>query len=618
MIGVLRPEFSLVGRRVESEATQDADLWLPFGVFPRMMTPNNHTLELIGRLRPDVSAAAALVDAEPLLRGQRKPERRGAAIEMRADVETDEVQRPLLLLFGSVGLLLLITCGNVALLFLSECAVREPELRTRAVLGAGRGRLIRLLLTESAVIAAIGSAIGLAVGWWATRVMMAIAPTELPHAAMVGFNGRVFAFAALVGAVVSLLSGAFPAMTLTRRDVARANGNRVAAGRSRLQTNVIAAQACMSVVLMTGAGLLVRSVVNEHRVNPGFHPAGVLSLRADPPYSLTRDAVQRERVYADIYATLQSLPRVAKVTATQTVPLSGRSNGQAVSVPPEIKLGAPGSAESERMIIDTAYLGLMRIPIVAGRAFTADDRDGSLPVALVSEGFARGFWPNESAIGRQFRCPAGVVTVVGVVGDVRNKSLSRQPESVFYRPDTQDGERISYVVEARGDLTTLGVAAQRAIWAAVPGTTVSEVTPLDALVDRALAPARYRMLLAAIFAALALLLTAVGLAGLTARGVSSRLRELCIRMALGATRQTALAAALAGGFRAVLIGLALGALLSPLAARLLADYLYGISNRDALTYAATIILALGVCALATLTATKRLRDADIATVLRSD
>jgi len=236
----------------------------------------------------------------------------------------------------------------------------------------------------------------------------------------------------------------------------------------------------------------------------------------------------------------------------------------------------------------------------------------------VSESFARRFWPGETAIGKQFRSPNGVVTVVGVVGNVKNKMLSRDAEALFYRPETQEGARRSFIIETSGDPRDLASAAERAAWAAVPGATISEVSPLDALVTQALAPARYRALVAGIFAWLALLITAVGLAGLTARGVAQRLKELCIRMAVGATPGRALSLAMAGGIGAVVVGLVIGVALSPLAGRLIGDYLYGVSRRDGLTYAGTALVALGVCTVSTLAATRRLRTADLSTVLRSD
>jgi putative ABC transport system permease protein len=371
-------------------------------------------------------------------------------------------------------------------------------------------------------------------------------------------------------------------------------------------------------MLMAGAGLLARSLVNERRVDPGFRYERRLTLRVELPSLFNRTASDRVRGYDIVAAALQALPGVVRVASAMHVPLSGRTNGQAVSVPPAVKLGSAGSAEAEHAIVSANYFEVLHIPLLAGRVFTAQDGDSVPPVGVVSESFARRFWPGETAIGKQFRSPNGVVTVVGVVGNVKNKMLSREAEALFYRPETQERPRGSFIVETRGDPRELALAAERAAWSAVPGATVSEVAPLDALVDQALAPARYRALLAGIFAGLALLITAVGLAGLTARGVAHRLRELCIRMALGATPRRALTLAMAGGVGAVLVGLIAGVALSPLAGRLLSEYLYGVSGRDGATYGATALVALGVCVLSTLAATKRLRAADLSTVLRSD
>jgi predicted permease len=484
VIGVMPPGFSLSGKLVERPGASFRGRVVSVRRVVRNAYRGNHTMELIGRLRPGVSITAALADAEPLLRGERRPERRGATLVARAVEETKEVQRPLLLLFASVGVLLLITCGNIALLFLSECVVREPEMRTRAVLGAGRSRLVRLLLTESAVIAAIGAIAGGALGWWGTRIMIALAPTELPHAEMVGVNVRVALFAMAVAAVVALISGAAPALSLTRPDAKRGSRSRVAGGRSRVQTAVIGLQACLSVVLMAGAGLLARSLVNERRVDPGFRYERRLTLRVELPSLFNRTASDRVRGYDIVAAALQALPGVVRVASAMHVPLSGRTNGQAVSVPPAVKLGSAGSAEAEHAIVSANYFEVLHIPLIAGRAFTAQDRDSVPPVGIVSEASPRRFWPGETAIGKQFRSPNGVVTVVGIVGNVKNKTLSRDARFSSTRPQTQERSRMSFIVETRRDPPDLASAAERAVWAAVPGATVSEVSSLDALMDR--------------------------------------------------------------------------------------------------------------------------------------
>ena len=485
VVGVLAPGFSLTGSLIQTNgATQRADLWIPIGVYPSSMQPNNHTLELIGRLRPGVSLAAARAVTEPLLRGDRPTARRGARLVPRDDVETGEVRRPLLLLFASVTLLLLITCGNVATLFLAECAMREPELRTRSVLGAGRARLVRLLLTESAVIAAAGAAAGALLGWWGVRAMLRLAPSDLPHVEMVGMSIRVCLFAGGVAGFVALLAGVVPAFTFTREEQFggghRTSGSRIAAGRSRLQTSVIAFQAAMSVILIAGAILLARSLINERRVNPGFHAGRMLMMQVEIPRSLTPNAGDDRRFNGLVSDALTALPGAVRVTAASMPPLSGRTNGQAVSPRPAEKISVAG-ADAERMVVFSNYFDVLHVPLLAGRAFTGRDAQDAAAVAVVSEGFARRFWPNEPAVGKEFRHPNGVATIVGVVGDVRNKSLDRAPESVFYLPATQASARLSFLIETRGEPLAIASAAQRAVWTAVPGATISEVTSMERL-----------------------------------------------------------------------------------------------------------------------------------------
>ena len=392
-----------------------------------------------------------------------------------------------MLLLGAVGLLLLITCGNVATLFLSECAVRHAELRTRAVLGAGRGRLARLLLVESGVIAAAGGAAGLALAWWGSRAMLVHAPQELPHAAMVHVDARVGLFTVAVVAVVALLSGIVPALTFARSDtIGSSSIGRIAGGRSRLQTSVIVFQAAMSIVLMGGAGLLVRSVRNEQRAYPGFRAPNTLTLRVSLPTSLLRDRGDSQRLNDEVMRAIQSLPGVVHVASTSAVPLGGRTQGQLVSPQPDEKIAQSG-VESERTAVSPGYFEMMRIPILAGRSFGAQDRATAPEVAVVSEGFARRLWPGETAIGQQFRHPNGVSTVVGMVGDVKNRTLDRAPAEMFYLPTGQTSDRLAFLVETRGDPAAAANEVSRVVWATAPGSAISDVATMDALIVRALA-----------------------------------------------------------------------------------------------------------------------------------
>ena len=617
VIGILPRGFSLKARQITTIGSQFLDLWVPFGVDRGSLQPGNQTLELIGRLRPGVSTSAALADVEPLLRGDRPADTRGARIIPRADEETSAVRRPLMLLFGAVGTLLLIACGNVAMLFLSECAVRVHEFQTRALLGAGRARLVRLLLTESAVIAAIGAIAGVCLAWWATRAMIALAPVELPHASAVGLDLRVCLFTAGITGLVALVSGATPALVLTRDASSRnLSHSRVASGRSTMQTTVIALQATLSIVLMSGAALLSRSLVNQQRSTPGFRTDGILMLRINLARSVDRDRDGPRAAYASILGRLSELAGVERVALVSNAPLAGRINSQAVSMKPEEKLN--GSASAERIAISPNYFDVMRIPVREGRAFDDSDVRGSPRVAIVSDAFVHRFWPGERVVGKQFRSPQGVLTVVGVVADVKNASLDRAPEAAYYLPMAQEGARMSFIIAARGDAAALAPSALRAVWAASPGATVTQNATGDALVASAIAPGRYRATLSSLFAAMALLLTAVGVAGLIARAVAGRLRELCIRMAVGATPSRALVLATARGIGAVSAGVVVGLMITPFTTRWLSEYLYDTRASDWRAVVTTIASTLVVCAGATFVATKRLRRVDLAGVLREN
>jgi len=440
--------------------------------------------------------------------------------------------------------------------------------------------------------------------------------SELPHVEMIHMSIRVCVFAMGVAGLVAVFAGIVPAFTFTRDGTGvRASGARVAAGRSRLQTSVIAFQSAMSVVLIAGAILLGRSLVNEGRVDPGFRAERMLMMQVDIPRSLAPTSSDDRRLKLFVNDALTSLPGVSRVTAASMPPLSGRTNGQMASPRPSEAMSVSGS-NVERMVIFPNYFDALRIPLVAGRRFTEQDVEDGPRVAIVSEAFARRFWPNESAVGKQFRHPNGVPTIVGVVGDVRNKSLDRAAEPVFYLPAMQANARLSFLIETRGEPLAIAAAAQRAVWTAIPGATISEVTSMERLMSRALAPGRYRATLAALFAVIALTLTAVGVAGLAARGVATRLPELCIRIALGATPRRVLALATSRGLGATLAGIVIGLAVTPFTSRWLADYLFQVPVRDATSYFATCGLTAIVCVGATLLATKRLRHADLSAVLR--
>jgi putative ABC transport system permease protein len=311
------------------------------------------------------------------------------------------------------------------------------------------------------------------------------------------------------------------------------------------------------------------------------------------------------------------LPGVLDVTANSAPPLAGRSNNLAISLDPSRPL-ASGSPTAERDIVLPNYFDVLKVRVLAGRGFTPADSAGAPRVALVSETMVRRFWSTTNPLGRQFRQPTGIVTVVGIVADVRNRALVDAAGATYYVPFAQEASRLTYLIRTRANPVALIEPASRAIWQAVPGSTVAEVASMDELRDRQLAEQRYRVLLGTIFSMMALVITAVGVAGLTARAAASRLKELCLRMALGETRAGAVLLTMQRAVGAVLFGMIAGLVITPIAAQRLSEYLFEVDAMDPATYL-TVAAVMAACsvAVAALSA-RRLLGADLAMTLRRD
>ncbi|MES2306920.1 MAG: ABC transporter permease [Gemmatimonadota bacterium] len=618
VIGILPPSFGIRGRIIGTEMDVEPDVWIPIGADGRGFEPGNHTLEIVGRLQPGVTIDAAFAEAEPLIRGDASPAKRTARMIPRVEAEIGAVRQPLLLLLGAVAVFLAIACGNVAALFLAECTRRKAELRTRIALGAGRARMIRLLLTESGMLALAGALIGAGFAWFATRTLLAVAPSELPHADQVAVDFRVLAFTAAIASLVAAVSAVAPALHFTRNGERLTSvGNRVVAGRSRVQSVAIGIQAAGTLVLLISAGLLGRSFLREGEVDPGFVPGNALLVGVTLPRSQTASRADTKRLYDLLTEALGDVPAVSTVTAMSTPPLSGRSNGQAVRTLPIEDPTLPATNVSNAAVLAN-YFETMGIPVLAGRPFSSTDTAGAPLVAIVSEAMARRFWGVTTAVGRQFKHPNGIATVVGVVGDVRSKALHLPAEPQFYLPASQAPGALTFILRTRGDPMLLGDPARRAVWRTVGGATISQVTSTAALMERALAPSRYRAVLAALFGALAIALTLVGVAGLAARTVSIRMRELCLRMALGATRSRAVVLAIGPAMLAVVIGAGIGLLVASTTSRLLSNYLYEVTPTDALTYAAVTGGCVAACFIAGVIAAKPLYRTSVAAILREE
>jgi putative ABC transport system permease protein len=590
----------------------DAQLWSPLDVDPADPDWGNYYLRVIGRLAPGVGVEAAEAQLESVMDrlGEEHPADLrgvGVALEPLRTTVAGDSRTPLLVLLGAVLLVLLVACANVANLVLARAFARDRELAVRTALGAGRRRLVAQLVTESLALAAVGGALGLVMGLWGMEVLKAYAPAGTPRLDEVGLDGSVFLFVLAATAITGLLFGLVPGWLVSRSPVATAlhEGGRTgsSAGRARLRAGLVVAELALGLALLVGAGLLVRSLVALHAVSPGFEPAGITSGRLLFPSARFPEASQAAAFVDRAIERLESAPEVASAGAVSVLPLSGSQID--VSYVVEGRVPPPGEepAADYRAATPT-YFETLGIPVVRGRSLgPGDDADAPL-VAVVSEELARRAFPDEDPVGRRIKV-GGVrdpespwITVVGVVGGVRDNALNRTPDPEIYLPAAQRPSRVMrLVVRAERPGVELAETLRGAVAALDSSQPVAEVVDLETLVRDSLAPQRFVTGLLAAFAAMALLLAGVGIYGVMSYAVGRRTHEIGVRMALGARPREVLALVLRQGALLVALGLGLGAIAAWGVGRGIAGLLYGVEPGDPATFAAVAGL-LALCSLA--------------------
>lgn len=591
---------------------QDAELWSPLDFEPTESDWGNYYLRVIGRLAPAVGAEAATAELEGIMA------RLGAAhpadlrdvgitlVPLRRTV-VDDARTPLLALLGAVVLVLLVACTNVANLVLARAFGRDRELAVRTALGAGRGRLVGQLVTESLLLAAVGGVVGLGLGWWGMELLRSFAPAATPRLDEVALDGTVFAFTAAATAVTGLLFGLVPALLVSRTPVSVSlhEGGRggSSAGRARVRAGLVVAELALGLALLVGAGLLIRTLGALRAVDPGFEAEGVVAGRLIFPSAVYPEVERAAAFVAETVARLEAEPGVEAAGAVSVLPLSGGQTD--VSYVAEGRIPPEGDEPAADFRIATpGYFDAMGIPLVRGRLFRPGDDAQAPPVVLISEELARRAFPGEDPVGRRIKV-GGVRdpespwrTVAGVVGGVRDNALAREPDPEIYLPLAQQPTRAMQVVARTA---TGGEGAAETLRRVVHGIDraqpVSQVALLADRVHDSLAPQRFVTGLLAAFAGLALVLAAVGLYGVMAYAVGRRTREIGVRTALGARRGDVLALVLRQGAGLIVLGLALGALLAWGLARALAGLLYGVAPGDPVTFAGMAAL-LAVAALA--------------------
>jgi putative ABC transport system permease protein len=607
---------------------------LPGPEFPR--GGSNHGYYGIARLAPGATAAAANRQLRDIVA---ELEKFGymANIGFHAFVIPMDEQimgrvRPVLLVvFGAVVLVLLIACANVAGLLLVRGETRRRELAVRVALGAGTKRLARLLVTESALLAVLGGAMGIGLAWVTVRLLRSNAPAGLPRLTETSIDWVVMLFAILVSLVTALLTGILPLAHATHLALSgelREGGRGSTIGRARLRWRqaLVAVEVALAVVLVAGAGLMIRSVQNLLNVDPGFHADGVLTMRISTPTVFYPDSVRVVAFWDDLQRRVAALPGVKRVGAVRLLPLASEMGDWGLRIEgytPPPNQGTPGDWQ----IVTPGYFETMGLTMREGRAFTTGD-DMRAPLAMiVNRAFEQQYFAGRHALGGRVRVNGSDstkwYTVVGVVDDVRHNALIGAVKPQFYATVAQfaiapgNTRRVmSLVVKTDGDPKKLASAVRGQVKSADPRLPVSEVRTMRDIVNAAIGGQRFAMETLGVFGVVALLLSAIGIFGIVSQVVASRLHELGIRAALGATPMDLMAIALASGVRQAMAGLAIGIVAALVLTRVLHTLLHGVSPTDPLTFGAVVVVTGLVAVIASVAPAGRAARVDPNAVLR--
>jgi predicted permease len=620
VVGVMPPGFDPV--------LSQEQLWVPAAFTPAMVEQRDrHFINVVALLAPGVTLAQAQAEMTRIatVLRERHPEENGARTARVASLSEQllgNLRQRLFVLLGAVGFVLLIACGNVANLLLARGAVRAKEMAIRAAIGAGRGRLIRQLLTESLVLAAASAVVGLALAHGLIKVLIANAPVGIPRLDQTRIDWVVLAFALGVAAVSSIIFGFVPALRTARQDlqsVLKEGGRGAGTARDVVRSTLIIGEVALALTLLTGAGLLIRSAIYLQNVTPGFDPTGVLAARVALPAAGYGDPEHVKQTFQQIVDRVSASPGVVSAAVASQAPLGpgGNSNG----ILPEGQKFDPRQLVDARLrLISPAYFATMRVPLRRGRLFDERDVRGNPLAIIVSEALARRLWPNEDAIGKRVACCEGSPTnpmwktVVGVVGDVRSGGPTVDVRPEFYLPlaqapaDAWDWVQRSMTIVARtngsepGALTATLRSSLRQVDPSLP---LYGIMTMREGLDRSMAQARFNTLLLGTLGAIGLLLAALGIYSVISYFVSLRTHEIGIRMALGATAGDVVRLMTLQGMRPIMIGVAVGAVTAFATTRLLATSLYGVTATDPMTFAGVVAVLVIVGLAATLVPASR-------------
>jgi putative ABC transport system permease protein len=636
VVGVMPKEF-----RFAPFWAIHSEIWAPLDLTARAGDRMMQSLRVFARIKDGMSLTQAQAEMAALTaRMEQSYPGTNRALNVRSlnEVVVGNVRRTLEMLLGAVGFVLLIACANVAHMLLARATSRYREMAVRSALGAGRGRLLRQLLTESTVLALAGGAAGVGVAALGLKVLIAQSPERLPKAAAIALDGRVLLFALALSLGTSVLFGLVPAMQSGMKDLNDAlrdgsRGSSAGIHRTQLRSFLVASEFSLALVLLVGAGLMIRSFRALQRIDSGWDPRGVATMVVSVLGSKEEAPGVRTAFYESIVREVGAIPGVRSVSAINHLPIAGDMWGMPYRPEgrPEPKPGE-GVSTTYRVVLPD-YFRTMRLPLLRGRDFDDRDRMGTPLVAIVNEELARAAWPGEDPVGKRLTLPTGSktpewFTVVGVAKNAVQLGWTAKPAAEVYLPFRQNKmltesknswvAYLTFVARTDGDAAALARAMRRAVARVDANVPVSEVQTMDEVVALATEGTRFNLFLLASFAGVALALAAVGIYSVISYGVSRRTHEIGIRMALGAGRAELLRMVVGQGLIVALAGAAAGLLGALVLTRWIGSLLYGVGATDPLTFIVVSAVLIGVAVLASWLPARRASRIDPMAALRSE
>ncbi len=632
VIGVMPRGFQFFVKQ-QSFYQKAPELWVPMILSGQRATSHGRYLQAVGLLRPGVTlpqAQSAMTSLAQRLETEDPASMKNWGVNvvpLRTQL-VGEIAPGLRYLQAAVGLVLLIACANVATLFLARAAGRKHEIAIRMAVGAGAARVVRQILTESCLIAAVGGIAGLMLAWWSTKALLAFAPANLIPLAGMSMDVRVFAFTSVVVLLSGLLFGTVPAMQAARtspREPLNEGGREGSGGlhRNRARSAFVVAEVALALILLAGAGLLVRSLTHLMAVDPGFEAKNVLTGSVLLPNAKYEKDEHRSEFYAQLLSRLRQLPGVRSASADAFLPFAGIIAGTGVDIE-----GRPPLPMAEKPVIDITlvepqFFETMGIPLLQGRSFS--EREGVEPShkVVISQAMARQLWPNEDPIGKHvtiyMKKENSPSEVIGVVGDVKHAGLDTEAHPTAYWPFPELAfSFMTVVLRTDGDPLALAPALRESVLSLDKDQPVADIRSLESLLSASMARTRFVTVLMAVFASMAMLMAVLGIYGLVTYIVEERTREIGIRVALGASYRGVISLLLKQGMRLTGVGILIGTAASLGITRLLANLLFGTKATDPLTFSGVVLGLGGVALMACYLAARRAARVDPMTALRRD